>query len=128
MESSQELKWTPIENMTSDEVADLCKKSKVYIDFGNHPGKDRFPREAAISGCCVITGNKGSAKYKEDVRIDNNYKFDDIEKNIPKIINEIKKCLEHYEIETLKFEDYRRYIESEEKIFEKDIVGIFVTK
>lgn len=52
-------------------------KSKVYIDFGNHPGKDRIPREAAISGCIVITGKRGAAAFAEDVCIPETYKFDE---------------------------------------------------
>ena len=51
--------------MTPEQVVDLMSESKVYIDFGNHPGKDRIPREAVINGCCVITGVRGSARFKE---------------------------------------------------------------
>ena len=51
-----ELNWRLIENMTPAQVQELLAKAKVYIDFGEHPGRDRIPREAAISGCVVITG------------------------------------------------------------------------
>ena len=51
-------------------------ESKVYIDFGNHLGKDRIPREVA-SGCCIITGKTGADKYKEDVYIGEKFKFDE---------------------------------------------------
>ena len=30
--------------MTTEEMRSCMSKSKVYIDFGNHPGKDRIPR------------------------------------------------------------------------------------
>ena len=30
------------ENLTTKQVKELLLKSKVYIDFGNHPGKDRY--------------------------------------------------------------------------------------
>ena len=50
------VKFAPIENLNRRQVSSLLRKGKVYIDFGNHPGKEHIPREAAISGCCVITG------------------------------------------------------------------------
>ncbi|MFM9745183.1 hypothetical protein ACKI2C_47345, partial [Streptomyces brasiliscabiei] len=50
-----DIDWVPLINLTNDQVADYLSTSKLYIDFGNHPGMDRFPREAATCGCCVIT-------------------------------------------------------------------------
>ena len=100
-------------------------ESKVYIDFGNHPGKDRIPREAAISGCCIITGKRGSAKYKDDVYIEDEFKFNDSEENIDSIISKINYLIENYENETKKFDLYRDRISKEEIVFEKDIDKIF---
>ena len=53
-EMAQDLRWVPLIGMTTEEMRSCMSKSKVYIDFGNHPGKDRIPREAAISGCIVL--------------------------------------------------------------------------
>lgn len=122
---SLDLNWIPIENMTAQQVAELLRNSKVYIDFGNHPGKDRIPREAAISGCCIITGKRGAAKYREDIDIDDEFKFDDIEENIPKIIEKIKQCIKFYHIENDKFTNYRKKIFNEYNQFKKDIDLIF---
>lgn len=60
---AQDLRWVPLIGMTTEEMRSCMSKSKVYIDFGNHPGKDRIPREAAISGCIVITGKRGAAAF-----------------------------------------------------------------
>ena len=79
-------KWVPLINMTNAEVKSYLENCKVYIDFGNHPGKDRFPREAAISGCCIITGKKGAAAYYEDVPIPDQYKFQDIKDNFDYLV------------------------------------------
>jgi hypothetical protein len=70
-----EISWIPIQNMTKEEVTALMLRSKVYVDFGNHPGKDRIPREATLCGCIVITNREGSAAFFEDVGIAENYKF-----------------------------------------------------
>ena len=118
--------WVPIVNMTNEEVVDLLKTSKVYIDFGNHPGKDRFPREAAYCGCCNITGKTGSANYFEDVKIKDSYKFDDLEKSIPSIIRTIESCLEDFEKHQKEFDVYRSMIKDEKSSFEKDVRKIFL--
>ena len=112
--------------MSTDEVKVLLSQSKVYIDFGNHPGKDRLPREAALLGCCIITGKRGAAKYDEDVSIPAKYKFDDVKKEIEKIGNMIKECIDNYEINIKEFEDYRKKIANERKQFEKDVYKVFV--
>jgi hypothetical protein len=72
---ARDIAFVPLEKMTPAEVARTLRESKVYIDFGKHPGKDRIPREAAISGCCVITGRAGAAANPEDVPIPEEYKF-----------------------------------------------------
>lgn len=123
-----ELNWQPIEGLTTEQVKQLLCESKIYIDFGNHPGKDRFPREAAISGCCVITDKRGSAQYYKDIPILERYKFEDKEKNIPKIISAIKYCLDNYEKCQKDFEDYRKSIRKERTIFNNDVRSIFLNK
>lgn len=125
IQKCENIKFIPIENMTRDEVSKLLSTAKVYIDFGNHPGKDRIPREAAISGCCIITGRDGSAKYYEDVSIEEEFKFDTKLENIPLIIDKIKNCFVDYEINSKKFVGYREKIKDEQVKFLADIKDIF---
>ena len=117
MEQAPEIQWVPIQNMTPAEVRDLMKKSKVYIDFGNHPGKDRIPREAAACGCCIITGKKGAARNAVDVAIPAKYKFADTEENIPSIIAAIRSLLKDYPKYIGDYEPYRNKIQAEPKEF-----------
>jgi len=119
------IKFIPIENMTRDDVVRLLQRTKIYIDFGNHPGKDRIPREAAILKCCVITGLRGSAKYKEDVNIPFNYKFEDKEKNISKVIGKIQEIFNNYEIKIEEFQEYVNQIKEEKNKFLKDLFFIY---
>ena len=125
---ASEIKFVPIINMTRQEVIKTLQKAKVYIDFGNHPGKDRLPREAAILGCCVITGKRGSAKYFKDVPIPEEYKFEDKEKNIPLIVEKIKDCFKNFEMHYKNFENYRKIIKNEPEKFIKDLKSIFEVK
>lgn len=128
MEQSKELNWVPIQNLTTKQVRELLLKSKVYIDFGNHPGKDRFPREAAMCGCCVITGKRGSANFYEDVPIEAEFKYEDKQKNIPKIVEKIQQTVKYYDKEKVKFNNYITFIKNEERQFEEDVKKIFTIK
>lgn len=123
---SKGIEFVAIINMSRKEIIQTLQKAKVYIDFGNHPGKDRLPREAAILGCCIITGRRGSAAYFQDVPIPDKYKFEDVEENIPAIIEKIKYCLDNYEDCYKNFEYYRNVIRQEQQKFVEDLKKIFV--
>lgn len=125
IEKATDIRFIPLINLSRIEVSNLLLKSKVYIDFGNHPGKDRIPREAAISGCCIITGMKGAAKYYEDIPISNEFKFKDDIKNIDLIINKIRDIMYNFEMNTSKFKEYRTFIRNEENTFKNNVINIF---
>lgn len=120
-----EIKFVPLINMTNEQVLDTLLKVKIYIDFGNHPGKDRFPREAAILHCAIITNKRGAAAYHDDVPIDEIYKFKDSKCNLRKIGKTIKDIFVHYSEVDQKYEGYRKYILSEKAAFEKDVVNSY---
>lgn len=127
MKAVPEIRWVPLQNMTTEQVKETLLHSKVYIDFGNHPGKDRFPREAAMCGCCVITGKRGSAKFFEDVPIDDEFKYEESTNTIPLIISKIRECLDNYETESTKFNGYREFIKGEYQTFQEDVKSIFLS-
>ena len=102
-----------LKDMSRDKVIDTLLKSKVFIDFGNHPGKDRIPRESAILMNCVVTNKSGSAKNDFDVQIPARYKIDD-DSNAISIIND---CVINYESRKSEFNDYRSTIISEKDEF-----------
>ncbi len=125
IKAAPDIKWVPIQNMTNLQVQDLMRRAKIYIDFGNHPGKDRIPREAAMSGCCVITNKRGSAAYKEDVPIDSKFKFEDVDDNISNIIKTIRNCMDDYKKIIDEFKEYRTFIRGEKSKFQDDVKKIF---
>lgn len=71
-----DLDWRPIKDLSRDKVDELLRSTVVYLDLGEHPGKDRIPREAAAAGCVVVVGRTGSAVNDEDVPIPGTYKVD----------------------------------------------------
>lgn len=112
--ASPDLTFKPtssIPRMSEEQKIDLMKRAKVYIDFGNHPGGDRFPKETALLGCCVITGKRGTAYYFDDVQIPPDYKFS---QNIfidwltvYRVRKKIKQCFEDYYNQQRRFRAFR---------------------
>lgn len=118
MQMAPNIKWFPIQNMTPEQVQQALSKAKVYIDFGDHPGKDRIPREAAISGCVVITGKRGAAANDIDVNIPAEFKFDETEEALKKAIEKIRYAFENFDEEYSKQKLYRERILDDKRRFE----------
>lgn len=118
--TSDFLKWIPLINLSEEDMIAYMHISKIYVDFGNHPGKDRIPREAAACGCCVVTNRRGSATYYEDVSIPDKYKIDD-ESNIIMISSILNKICTDYNNVHKDFNDYREKIFNEKEKFCKEI-------
>lgn len=127
IEATPQFNWVPIINMNPQQVSALLHTAKVYVDFGNHPGKDRIPREAAISGCCIITNKLGSAAYYEDVPIPSRYKFDHVSAQIPQITHLIQDIFDHYNTHLDAFSPYCEMIKHEEERFVNDVRRIFIS-
>ncbi|MBA4175457.1 MAG: hypothetical protein C0505_02675 [Leptothrix sp. (in: Bacteria)] len=71
------IEFVPLQGYSEAQLRELFGSSKLYIDFGEHPGRDRIPREAAASGCIVITGRRGSAANAVDVPLPEACKVDE---------------------------------------------------
>lgn len=123
--SPDDIQWIPLIGMSNKEVLNYLASGKVYVDFGNHPGKDRFPREAALCGCCIITGEKGAANFSEDVSIPDNYKFNDNVKYVKDIIDKIEFIIRNYNTAIHDFDTYRQRIMKEKEHFLKDCRKLF---
>mgnify|MGYP004642941243 CR=1 FL=1 len=113
--------FKPLVNMTKSEIDNAFGSAKVYIDFGNHPGQDRLPREAAMGGCCILTSKNGSANFFEDVPIDDKYKFLRKRSSINDIVRLVESIMEDYNTHSRDFDAYRRYISMQPTIFEQDV-------
>ncbi len=112
-----DLSFIKLRSMTKVDVINSLLSSKIYIDFGHHPGKDRIPREASLCGCVVLVKNSGAAKYYEDVSIDNYYKFDDLEElNI-----KVRDILFNFSYHQEKQFTYRDKTRNEKEIFRLEV-------
>ena len=119
--NNKDIEFIPLIDMSEVQIINVLKSSKVYIDFGNHPGKDRIPREAALSGNCVISSISGSAKYFNDMPILNKYKMVNID-NIGEIIND---CFLKFDENNSNFDLYRSNIKNEKEEFFNQVKKIF---
>ena len=118
----READWVPIAGLDPAGVRALLAGCRVYIDFGPHPGMDRLPREAALAGCCVVTGRRGAAAFAEDVPIPDPFKVPDAD--IDLAVERIFWCLESPGASRL-FDDYRRWIRGQRAGFFEQVRRLF---
>lgn len=122
---SNRVVFIPLVGLSKQDMKELFLKSKLYMDFGYHPGKDRIPREACVNGCVIITNKKGSAKNALDIPIDLTYKIDFKDKSefwiVSNLINDI---MENFDSHTNAFFAYRNMITAEKNRFDADVERI----
>ena len=97
--------------MEESQIIGLLKTSKIYIDFGHHPGRDRIPRESAILGNCVITNSKGAAGFYNDIPVSKQYKTS----NVEEIGTAIRNCFENFESVINEYSIYRSSIRNQKE-------------
>ena len=128
IDSNPSIKFVPLYNYSIQEIIKILSRSKIYLDFGYHPGVDGLPREAAILKNCIITNREGSAFYSEAVPINEKYKFEEKKKNLIQIKTLISKIFENFEGELQNFDEYVDILEKEESIFKSRVANIFDNK
>ena len=72
-----DIKFQGLVGLSPGELRELYGRSKMFVDFGPHPGRDRMPREAVSQGCALITGLRGTASNPRDVPIPTRYKLNE---------------------------------------------------
>ena len=122
------IQWLALSGMIRKKHAQVMRDSKVYVDFGRHPGKDRQPREAAVNGCCVIVGLAGAACFEEDLPILDEYKFDLQSLDDRRVLDTIRSCLSNYEARKGDFAGYAAIVRRDEKQFEEEVKACFGVK
>lgn len=122
---NDDVKFIPIQNMSRQEVINLLKKSKIYIDFWYFPWKDRIPREASTLWCLIIISRMWAWWFSKDFPIDEKYKIKNLS-NIKNIRDKILFSMENYHNLIKQFEDYNSLIKNDEEKFNNDLKHVFV--
>lgn len=125
LKNNSNFKMIKLAGYNNKQLINIFRKTKIYMDFGYHPGKDRMPREAALFGNCIITNQKGSANNNVDIPIKSKYKFSEVKSNIPKINRLIEKIFNDYKKEIKNFKFYQNIVLKEKFKFESDLRNIF---
>lgn len=106
--------------MSKEQVRAELEASMVYIDFGHHPGRDRFPREACLSGAVVFTNRLGAAKNNVDIPIDEWFKFN----NINELPDKVAQVFGNYSY----FKDQQQYyldtIVQQQSVFTEEVKNL----
>jgi hypothetical protein len=96
------------------------------MDPGNHPGKDRMPREAALAGAITLVGRSGSAANWQDVPIPWEHKISmtgDVAANATARLEEVFSDLAgHKERQAA----YEPFIRGERERFQREVAAFFV--
>lgn len=121
-----EIEFVPIQGLSSDGVYELLCRSKIYMDFGNHPGKDRLPREAAMAGCVVITGKRGSAGNDIDVPLPQRFKIDDSGNGYTATFGPLVRAIfSDFHEAHCGMAAYIEKINQEKAVFKQDVINFF---
>ncbi|MEM0054515.1 MAG: hypothetical protein QXL89_10050 [Nitrososphaeria archaeon] len=123
------LRIIPLMNIGKEGMIKILSKSKVFVDIGLHPGRDRPPREAAVLGNIVIVNRRGGCYFFDDCPIPDEYKIycRDLacrDLNINTIVDLIEDCLENYRHHINKFQEFREYVKNEANQYLKDLENL----
>ena len=124
-ELNPHLEIRALRGLSSSEVADAMCSADVYIDFGDHPGKDRMPREAALRGCIVATHRAGAAVNPIDVPIPNQFKFDGTDADLRRIGAVLTDVLSDPAPAAQAQAPYREVLAVERETFDRAVASFF---
>lgn len=115
------LKFLPLSNYTQDELINIFRHSKLYIDFGAFSGRERLPREAVMCGCCIITSINGTAAYFKDNSIPVKYTCCEEDYAIQAILDVLK---HYYEYKT-DFDEYRHLLKQDKLNYPGEVKELY---
>jgi hypothetical protein len=106
-----------LRGMNKLEVSTALHSSQIYVDFGNHPGRDRLPREASLAGCTVLSTYLGSACFWEDMPLPNHFKFTYFDE----LIDMVRKELANLDGRSKAQLGYESWVLDNQKNFEREV-------
>lgn len=121
LKNMPDVTFVRLENMSRTEMVEALQRCKLYIDFGQHPGKDRIPREAAVLGCCVLVNRKGAAGNEVDMPFDVAYKLPE---NVQLVAGKVREILTNFEAHQKHFHGYIADIKQQEERFDAEVAAL----
>lgn len=108
-----------IQGMTREQVYEALGRSKIFIDLGNFPGKDRLAREALIRQCCVFVMDVGAAR---DYLLPEEFYFAPDEVN--QVFTAAREVMERYPFYLELCHEARLAVARERMVFEREVAGV----
>jgi hypothetical protein len=119
--------FLPIHGMTKAQVRDALFGARLYIDFGNHAGKDRVPREAAIAGAVVLLHAAGAARFYADHPLPAEYLFTEDDIATGRLRQKVTAILDDVATHFARQLTYRDTILHERERFDLEVRSFFFT-
>ncbi len=122
---SSEFKLVALEKMDRATMCRTLGDTKIFLDFGHHPGKDRVPREAALAGVVPLIRYAGAAKEFADVPLGEQFFIKNEDFFIPgKVLEKCRECLKNIEKYQSELNEYQTFISKEKEIFFNEISNL----
>lgn len=118
----------PIQGMTRAEVVQSLSTSAIYLDLGNHPGKDRMPREAALAGALTVVARRGAGAFFGDTPLPREHKITTDGDIAAEAVHVVSNAFENLCVEVAKQESYRRWLLAERTRFEREVARVFIQR
>ena len=122
---ARQVDFVPIRGMTKAQVRDALFAARMYIDFGNHPGKDRTPREAAAAGAIVLLNAVGAARFFPDHPLPAEYLFTEDDVTTGTLHRKVNAILEEPKAHFARQRMYRDEILHEQERFDLEVRSFF---
>lgn len=116
--------YIPIKGLNFNQMIQLYRTSKLYVDFGNFPGPERMPKEAVYNGCNILVRSVHAAST-DDVMVPMQYKLSS-DVSVFRAEQKICEMLENYEQQFDDFNSFRHMVDDMENVYRKQIHQIFV--
>ena len=112
-----------IADMPRDEVYGHFASSRLFVDLGSFPGKDRMAREALSLGANVVIAAAGAGRHAEDYRFPDAYRWRmaDIDELVALAVDMLRRPEDH----SRKFDPARVAIRNEKAVFEVETRAAF---
>ncbi|MDE5592496.1 MAG: hypothetical protein K2I75_01025 [Clostridiales bacterium] len=122
-----DLKFRPLKGFTPEELVNVYRGAKLYIDFGEFSGPERIPKESVFNGTCLLVGKRNASVNDFDIPIPQQYKIEDFE-NEQLVVDKIKYILQNYDECIGDFNGFRTKIQNLETTFKEQINNVFTSK
>ncbi len=116
--------FVPLKGLSSKQLIEKYRSSKLYVDFGAFPGPERIPKETVYNGMVILVTKNNASVNDFDIAIPEKYKL--LPKlSVKKVEEQMKYMLDNYDSIVDDFAAFREKIDNLENNFIAQIRNIF---